>query len=57
MPQLLYSLVLVVGFEISSWLFTSNLDFITLIAVLELQALISYSVSVADNLDIKKLKL
>lgn len=57
MPQLLYSLVLVVGFEISSWLFTFNLDFIKLIAVLELQALISYSVSVADNLDIKKLKL
>lgn len=57
MPQLLYSLVLVVGFEISSWLFTSNLDFIKLIAVLELQALISYSVSVAVNLDIKKLKL
>lgn len=57
MPQLLYSLVLVVGFEISSWLFTSNLYFIKLIAVLELQALISYSVSVAVNLDIKKLKL
>lgn len=41
------------GFEISSWLFTFNLDFRKLIAHLELRALISYSMSVADDLDMK----
>lgn len=51
--QLLYSLVLINGFEISSWLFTFNLDFRKLIAHLELRALISYSMSVADDLDMK----